>query len=96
MDTGGPMARRASENQDLLGLVAIGSLVTNLAQSHDSVRKDAELLRLRDMFLHLRQRYSLVCQEYGRMRDLNTQLQSMVASQRADINRLVAERGAKG
>lgn len=84
------MARRISKDQDLLGLVAFGSLITNLAQATDKTRIEVELRQLRSMFVTLRGRYGLVCQEFERMRDLNAELQKVVASQRAEINQLRA------
>ena len=90
------MPRKMSEKQDLLGLVALGSLITNLAQADDKTRIQGELVRLRNMFVHLQGRYSQVCEEYARMRDLIAQLQTTVVNLRAENNRFLSAKVTKG
>lgn len=89
------MARKTAEKQDLLGLFALGSVITNLAQAEGKNRIQAELLQLRNMFFHLRGRYGHVCQEYERMKALNDQLQREVVALRTENNKLLASTGTK-
>lgn len=89
------MARKSAEKQDLLGLFALGSVITNLAQAEGNNRTRAELTQLRNMFVHLKGRYGLVCQEYERMKALNEQLQREVVTLRSANNRLLTVKVAK-
>lgn len=88
------MARKSTETQDLLGLFALGSVITNLAQAKGYSGVKTELDQLRNMFVHLKGRYGHVCREYERMKALNDQLQREVVALRTENNELLAAKVA--
>ena len=88
------MAQRRSDREDLLGIVALGSVIGNVVQAKDKNRLADHCQKLNIVYQQLLTRYRQVCREYEQFRNLNSQLQSTVLAlrkQNDDLMRKMAK-----
>ena len=90
------MNRAVSEKEDVLGLVAFGSLIGNLFQAgaNDTLKKEREDLRF--MYRRLIAHYGMACREYSALRLLNQSLGQQLLALREENNKLLKQVSAKG
>ncbi len=84
-----------SVKNDLLGIVAIGSIIGNLAQANEMGAVKAQLGRLTTMYRSLVAHYKTLYREYEAFRQVNTQLHSEVIALRSENSRLLNQIAAK-
>ncbi len=77
-----------SVNQDLLGIVAIGSIIGNLAQANEMSAVKTQRGRLVAMYNKLAEHYRTLYHEYTAFRLVNEQLRSEVVSLRTENSKL--------
>jgi hypothetical protein len=84
---------------DFLGVVAIGSIIGNLAQAGERTEIKRQHRALLGLYRHFVGRYKMLLQEYQAFRQVNTDLQNQVLRLREENNRLqdslAAEESAK-
>ncbi|KAF0127455.1 MAG: hypothetical protein FD189_202 [Elusimicrobia bacterium] len=80
---------------DLLGIVAFGSIIGNLAQAGEMKSVKAQLGRLAAMYNNLVGHYKTLYREYEAFRRVNRQLQSEVLVLRTENSRLHNQIAAK-
>jgi translation initiation factor 6 (eIF-6) len=85
-----------SANHDLLGIVAIGSIIGNLAQAKEMavVKKQSNILT--GMYHKLVEHYKMLYREYEAFRQVNEQLRVEVVSLRIENSSLLGKIAAKG
>ena len=84
-----------SVKNDLLGIVAIGSIIGNLAQANEMGAVKTQLGRLTATYRNLVEHYKTLYREYGAFRMINTQLHSEVISLRSENSRLLNQLAAR-
>lgn len=84
-----------SVKNDLLGIVAIGSIIGNLAQASEMGAVKTQLGRLTAMYRNLVAHYKTLYREYEAFRQVNAQLHSEVISLRSENSRLLNQLAAK-
>lgn len=84
-----------SANHDLLGIVAIGSIIGNLAQANEmaTVKKQSNILT--DMYRKLVEHYKMLYHEYEAFRRVNEQLRVEVVTLRTENSNLLGKIAAK-
>ncbi len=84
-----------SANHDLLGIVAIGSIIGNLAQANEmaTVKKQSNILT--DMYRKLVEHYKMLYREYEAFRQVNEQLRVEVVALRTENSTLLGKIAAK-
>lgn len=85
-----------SANHDLLGIVAIGSIIGNIAQANEmtTVKKQSNILT--GMYYKLVEHYKMLYREYEAFRQVNEQLRVEVVSLRTENSSLLGKIAAKG
>ena len=84
-----------SANHDLLGIVAIGSIIGNLAQANEmvSVKRQSNILTV--MYRKLVEHYKMLYREYEAFRRVNEQLRVEVVTLRTENSNLLGKIAAK-
>ena len=85
-----------SVNQDLLGIVAIGSIIGNLAQANEMSTVKTQRNKLSAMYNKLTEHYRTLYHEYRAFLQVNEQLRSEVVSLRTENSRLLNQIVLKG
>jgi hypothetical protein len=85
-----------SVNQDLLGIVAIGSIIGNLAQANEMGAVKTQRNKLSVMYNKLTEHYRTLYHEYRAFLQVNEQLRSEVVSLRTENSRLLNQIVLKG
>lgn len=89
------MAKRAGSNQDLLGIVAVGSIIGNMVQAKDNDQLLEELRRLQGAYDHMVRQYRTLYREFEANKSLTGELQRLVQEQRREISRLAQQAASK-
>jgi hypothetical protein len=88
------MARTTSTTEkDTLGLLAMGSIVVNLAQGAAHVNLQQTHVKLAAWYDQLTKQYGLICREYLTLRKVNGDLQKQVREYERIIDGLRTENG---
>ena len=84
-----------SANHDLLGIVAIGSIIGNLAQANEmtAVKKQSNILTA--MYHKLVEHYKMLYREYEAFRQVNEQLRVEVVTLRTENRNLLGKIASK-
>ena len=88
--------KNLSAKTDFLGIVALGSLIGNLAQTNKINANRAQYGRLAAMYNHLVTQYKALYRDYMALRQVNEQLLSDVASLRAKNSHLLNQIAVRG
>ena len=82
------MNKTIAAKNDFLGVVAIGSVIGNLAQAHEQTEIKRQQHTLLGLYRHLVSRFKMLLQEYQTFRQVNTDLQKQVVTLREENNQL--------
>lgn len=85
-----------SVNHDLLGIVAIGSIIGNLAQANEMSAVKTQRNKLNDLYRKLVEHYKMLYREYEAFRHVNEHLRVEVVTLRAENSSLLGKLAAKG
>ncbi|MCX5785535.1 MAG: hypothetical protein NTX59_07585 [Elusimicrobia bacterium] len=84
-----------SANHDLLGIVAIGSIIGNLVQANEMTTVKIERNKLIAMYHKLVEHYKMLYREYEAFRQVNEHLRVEVVALRAENSNLLGKIAAK-
>jgi hypothetical protein len=88
------MARTATVTKDTLGLLAMGSIIVNLAQGKAYGNLHEAHAQLADWYNRLTKQYGFICREYQTLRQVNDGLQKQAREYERIIDKLRAEKSA--
>lgn len=84
-----------SANHDLLGIVAIGSIIGNIAQANEMATVKTQRNILTNMYRKLVEHYKMLYREYEAFRQVNEQLRVEVVTLRTENSNLLGKIAAK-
>lgn len=88
------MSRTAAPTKDTLGLLAMGSIIVNLAQGKAYGNLNDAHAQLTDWYGRLTKQYGFICREYQTLRQVNDGLQKQAREYERIIDKLRAEKSA--